>query len=573
MRTIILALMALLSAALTSRANITVQAWYHLGEAGTFAGGLPLDSSGNGNHFNDGFSEFETIHISPNTPGGPLGTSGWTSTGSSEWGRNGDVIIAARDQYYVSGTNFGIEAWVLPFGNGYNIFCCEAQQFYTAMIFSSGGDATGFVLGVTNNQDGTYSIAANVILDSGQFARVGDTVPLNTNAWTHFAVVNDRGTNTFYVNGVPTGSRTTDALSTNVPTGTGLQQGMRMGASGGDHLAFRGLIDEARAFTFTPGSFAVADLLYPSASATTPLIVGQPASTAVWDGGPAPFSVQAASSPNLAYQWKRNGSNLSGETRSSLQLTSVSRAADDGLPYSCAITNTSSGNYTFSSNAILSVPFVQTNNMNNYRSLVLNQAGIVGYWPVDFNTGSTLSNLKFAANTGTLEGGAGYEARTDRAFGQRSLALDRANNLGDVMLANDADYSFPSGVGTIEAVVYMSDLGVYINAGGWTFPTIFSIGDADRTVPTFTCLVGVSKTGDALEYSSDGFTTLSWPAPKNLVGRFAHVALVFDQASGVTAYLDGRSLGTQGSFAPQASSSPAWIGNAGSYTNSFTGPT
>jgi hypothetical protein len=116
----------------------------------------------------------------------------------------------------------------------------------------------------------------------------------------------------------------------------------------------------------------------------------------------------------------------------------------------------------------------------------------------------------------------------------------------------------------------MSDLGVYINAGGWTFPTIFAIGDPDRTVPNFTALVGVSKTGDALEYS-DGTTTLSWPVPNNLVGRFAHVALVF-QAAGITAYADGRSLGTQGAFTTAASSSPAWIGSAGSYTNSFNGP-
>jgi len=90
----------------------------------------------------------------------------------------------------------------------------------------------------------------------------------------------------------------------------------------------------------------------------------------------------------------------------------------------------------------------------------------------------------------------------------------------------------------------MNELGVYINSGLWSFPTIFSIGDADTTTPNLTCLVGVSKTGDALEYS-DGTTTLSWPVPNNLVGRFAHVALVFNQASGVTAYLDGRSLGTQ----------------------------
>src|SRR4051812_18092697 len=120
MSRIILIVGILMAGVFNGAATVNVQAWYHLGETGTLPGGLPLDSSGNGNNMNDGFSEFESVHVSANTPGGPLGTSGIVSTNSSEWGRNGDVIIAARDEYSVSGQNFGIESWVLPFGNGYN---------------------------------------------------------------------------------------------------------------------------------------------------------------------------------------------------------------------------------------------------------------------------------------------------------------------------------------------------------------------------------------------------------------------------------------------------------------------
>jgi hypothetical protein len=79
MRRIIVVWCILLAGVLTSKGSINVQAWYHLGEPGTLPGGLPLDSSGNGNNMNDGFSEFESVHISPNTPGGPLGTSGVVS--------------------------------------------------------------------------------------------------------------------------------------------------------------------------------------------------------------------------------------------------------------------------------------------------------------------------------------------------------------------------------------------------------------------------------------------------------------------------------------------------------------
>lgn len=567
----ILFTLALWAGVLSSSASINVQAWYHLGEPGTLPGGLPVDSSGNGNNMNDGFSEFETVHVSANSPGGPLGTSGWTSTNSSEWGRNGDVIIAARDGYYVSGDNFGIEAWVLPFGNGYNVFCCEASHNYTAQIYASGADSTGFYLGVKNNQDGTYSFVAAVITDTNGVAQVGDALPLVTNAWTHLAVVRDNGINTFYVNGAAHGASTTDTPSTNAPTGTGSQNGMRLGASGGDQVAYRGLIDEARAFTFSPGSFSVTDLLYPSASATQPLIVSQPASATVWDGGAVPFTVQAASSLNLTYQWKRNGTDLSGATSTSLFLPLVSRASDNGSVYGCAITNTGSSAYVLSSNAALTVAFVQTNATVNYEKLITNESSLVAYFPADYNTTTNVKNAKYPSNSGTLEGNAAYEGRTDRAFGQRALAFDRGNELGDVMVANDPDYSLPGGTGTFEAIIYMSDLGVYINSGGWTYPTIFSIGEADRTIPTFTTLVGVSKVGDALEATFDGVVTLTWPVPKNLLGRFAHIAFTLSPVDGITAYADGRSLGAQGTFAGGSSGSPAWIGNAGSYTNSFTG--
>jgi hypothetical protein len=571
MRKIILFTTALLAGALTSTASITVQAWYHLGEPGTIAGGaLPVDSSGNGHNMNDGFSEFESVHSIPNSPGGPLGTSGYISTASSEWGRNGDVVIAAADGYAVTGDNFGIEAWVLPYGEGYNVFCCESAQHFTAVLYGSGGYSTGFVLGVTNNQDGTYAFVANVIDDLGNFLKVGDTVPLITNAWTHLAVVRNNGTNTFYVNGIANGASTTDAPSTNLPT-SGNQNGMVLGASRDDQVAYRGLIDEARAFTFGAGQFSLTNLLYPSASLTTPFIVTQPVNTIVWDGGAAPFSLQVATSSTLTYQWKRNGSSISGATKSTLLLPLVTRSADNGSVYNCVVTNTSSSQFTTSSNANLSVAFVQSNNVANYHSLVTAQPSLVAYFPVDYNTNATLTNSRFAANSGQLEGNAAYDSRTDRAFGQRALALDRGNNLGDVTLANDPDYSFLAGVGAFEAIVYMSDLGVYINQGGWSFPTIFSVGEADRTIPAFTFLVGVSKVGDALEFS-DGSSTLSWPVSRNFLNRFAHVTLVFDQAAGVTAYVDGRSLGTQGTFTPLFSGSPAWIGCAGSYTNAFTGP-
>jgi hypothetical protein len=352
-----------------------------------------------------------------------------------------------------------------------------------------------------------------------------------------------------------------------MPT-SGNQNGVVLGASNDDQLAFRGLIDEARAFTFAAGQFSLTNLLYPSASATTPSIVTQPADATVWDGGAVHFTVQAATSPSLTYQWQRNGTPISGATNSSVYLPSVTRSADDGSLYRCLLTNTITGGFTTSSNALLTVVPVETNHVASYHGLVTGEPSLVAYFPVDNDSDGTLSNLKFPANAGTLEANASYESRTDRAFGQRAIDLDRSQNVGAVVLSNNPAYSFPGGSGTFEAVVYMADLGVYTNTSTWTYPTIFSVGEADRS--SFQLLLGVSKTGDGLVYS-DGSTITNWSTTRNLVGRFAHIAYVFDQTAGITAYLDGRSLGTQGSFAPSVSSSPAWIGSAGSSTNDFLG--
>ena len=199
---------------------------------------------------------------------------------------------------------------------------------------------------------------------------------------------------------------------------------------------------------------------------------------------------------------------------------------------------------------------------------------LVAFFPVDYNTGTTLTNVKYSANSGTLEGAASYDGRADRAFGQRALALNRAGNLGDVTLANDPDYTFPNGEGTIEAVVY-TELGEDQNSTQWKFPTIFSVGDPDRTPSAlnFACLVGVSWTGGALEYSPDFITSAnitSWPVNKNpwpaRACRF-RVRCSF----GCHGLCRWPNLGTVAAAPlPSPSASPAWIGNAGSYTNTFT---
>ncbi|MFA5343011.1 MAG: hypothetical protein WC381_03500, partial [Kiritimatiellia bacterium] len=85
---------------------------------------------------------------------------------------------------------------------------------------------------------------------------------------------------------------------------------------------------------------------------TVPAIAVQPAGKAVTVGQTAAFSVTATGQAPLAYQWRKNGTNIAGATASSY-TTPATVAGDNGAKFSVVVTNTL-GSAT-SANAILTV--------------------------------------------------------------------------------------------------------------------------------------------------------------------------------------------------------------------------
>src|SRR5204862_2298913 len=81
-----------------------------------------------------------------------------------------------------------------------------------------------------------------------------------------------------------------------------------------------------------------------------PFVLTQPADQTVTAGSNATFTVSAAGTLPLSYQWSQNGSPLSGATNSSLTLTNV-QLSQSGNYYFVVVTNIS-GSIT-SSNATL----------------------------------------------------------------------------------------------------------------------------------------------------------------------------------------------------------------------------
>ncbi|MBL0312832.1 MAG: hypothetical protein IPP78_08975 [Holophagaceae bacterium] len=86
-------------------------------------------------------------------------------------------------------------------------------------------------------------------------------------------------------------------------------------------------------------------------SATGPTITIQPVSHAVTVGQSASFTVAATGTAPLAYQWRRNGTNIVGATGATYTFTA--NLADNGAQYSVVVSN-GSGNAT-SANATLTV--------------------------------------------------------------------------------------------------------------------------------------------------------------------------------------------------------------------------
>jgi Immunoglobulin I-set domain len=71
---------------------------------------------------------------------------------------------------------------------------------------------------------------------------------------------------------------------------------------------------------------------------TGPTITAQPASQTVTVGGAATFSITATGTAPLAYQWRRNGSNIVGATSSSYRIAATA-TTDNGATFSVVVAN------------------------------------------------------------------------------------------------------------------------------------------------------------------------------------------------------------------------------------------
>jgi hypothetical protein len=142
------------------------------------------------------------------------------------------------------------------------------------------------------------------------------------------------------------------------PTTTGWQLvQIDLGTLGaGNHVLALGAYNNKKSYPDEFAEVVIDDVLVVQgggSAATPPSIATSPANLTVNEPGQATFSVVAAGTAPLSYQWRRNGSIIAGATGSSYVMASTTALSDNGASFDVVVSN-AAGNAT-SSPATLTV--------------------------------------------------------------------------------------------------------------------------------------------------------------------------------------------------------------------------
>jgi hypothetical protein len=262
-----------------------------------------------------------------------------------------------------------------------------------------------------------------------------------------------------------------------------------------------------------------------------PYITTPPADQTVVAGGNASFSVTAGGSPPLSYQWRHNGSDISGATASALTLTGVQTG--DAGNYAAVVANPV-GSVT-SAVAVLTVNAVPCTTV---------PPGLVSWWASEGN-----GNDVAGSNPATVNSGVSYGA------GEVGQAFNFNGTSGNILASASPSLDVGAGAGfTVECWIkpnVATDRQPLVewNNGSSIGVHLYMSTDWFGNSGPGNLLANLIDTGGNWHplYSAPGLLSS---------GSFQHVALTYDKASGAARlYLNGAVVASAGlgSFTPQTS--------------------
>ncbi len=187
--------------------------------------------------------------------------------------------------------------------------------------------------------------------------------------------------------------------------------------------------------------------------------------------------------------------------------------------------------------------------VTSYRSAVAAEPSRLAAFPVDGDTGTTLTNTVAPAFGGTLQSGASISTKAGRTVGTHSTQQAAS---GRIALVKDAAWNFPDGTGTVETFLYQTASAAYN-------PCYASIRQ-DGAAGVRWSLHG--DTAGSRVWFWNGGSVSNWTVSPSMINRLCHVVVVFSGGN-ATAYVNGVSLGTQANPLGSGNSAPAQLGASG----------
>ncbi len=236
------------------------------------------------------------------------------------------------------------------------------------------------------------------------------------------------------------------------------------------------------------------------AAAVGPSITAQPQSVSVTEGQTASFSVTATGTAPLAYQWRRNGTNIAGAT-SSTYTTPATTLADNGTQFSVVISNVA-GSVTSSAATLTVTPASSVaGNPRRVQAVVASHPNVFGVRSAVAPTGRA-----------TL-----VWARLAPAGGANDTHIETSNSA--------------------DGLVWSAPQRLTVGTGSRSEPSVAQAGNGDVFVAWYETVGSAARTA-VVRFSA---ATSSWSAP-HYVGNASGNSSPADPGPGLAADADGNAL-------------------------------
>jgi len=310
------------------------------------------------------------------------------------------------------------------------------------------------------------------VWDNNSSSTYGFTISQTTpfNQWMMYALAISPSNAVLYMGNPNTGlvmATNTARANINVPWGGALQIGGSSEPNAYDNSSapnenfFNGCISSAAMFSNTLSFTQVSNLFNAAKAQGAPVIVNQPASTAVYAGGAAQFTVTAFGGAPLYYNWQRSGTNLadqgniSGSATATLTIANVSAA--DTNNYDVVVTNS----YGAITSSVAALTLILTPQILSQPEPLAVSVGQTAQLTVSATASQTLS---YQWEAGAIGSGV-YTNLTDG--GNISGAASSTLSISDPGEGNQADYVvvISDAAGDVVSRVATLTVGIWEEAG------------------------------------------------------------------------------------------------------------